>query len=130
MADTHTRNMVSSEENMVNPLTAMRPITYVAECPGNMGGWKERHAQAIRLPVGHERPIVNLLSAWCDYAFLHQHRFESGIGEDYVLGPEWAAIGAAIRGLLNGECGRLDCGTLDSILCHNLTVQGFDPEQL
>jgi hypothetical protein len=74
--------------------------------------------------------LVGLLRAWLDYAQQYQAEHGSNIGYDYVLGPEWATIGVAIRGLLNGTSGRLDCGTLDSILYDNLKEQGFDPDTL
>ena len=95
---------------------------------GNMNGWQDRHHDAIRSPRGPEVAIVGLLRAWCEYANRHRERFESGIGEDYVLGPEWARIGIAVRGLLNGESGRLDCGTLDGFILDVLQAEGYDEE--
>ena len=93
-------------------------------------GWKQRHLSAITAPKAAEVGIVNMLKAWLSYADSHQERYESGIGDDGVLGPQWAQIGSSLRMLLNGEAGRLDCGTLDSIICDNLTAQGFDPDTL
>ena len=49
----------------------------------------------------------------------------SPIGEDGVLGEYWAEWGKALRGLLNGDCGRLDCGSLDTVLVDNLLEQKF-----
>jgi hypothetical protein len=95
---------------------------------GNMGGWQERHTLAVRAPRGAEGPIVNLLDAWTRYANQHAARYDSGIGSDGVLGPEWATIGRAIRGLLNGESGRLDCGTLDGFILDTLKSEGFEEE--
>ncbi len=108
----------------------LRSIDYVKPRLGNMGDWQGRHKQAVCVPHGPEKPIVGLLGAWIDYARLHQGRYESGIGEDGVLGPQWAAIGSAIRGLLNGETGRLDCGSLDTVIYENLAAEGFVPEML
>lgn len=97
----------------------------------NMGGWQERHMAAVLRPVNHgEGTVGGLIRAWLDYADEHARHFESGIGEDGFLGKEWAAIGAAIRGLLNGDCGRLDCGTLDGILYNTLKDEGFNPDDL
>lgn len=101
------------------------------------GGWKARHMQEIlrarnnppSLSKNHAIAMVRAFDAWIDYALAHQKRFDSPIGEDYVLGPAWARWGFALRELLNGEAGSLDCGTLDSILCHNLTEMGFDPDE-
>jgi hypothetical protein len=56
--------------------------------------------------------------------------FESLIGEDYVLGPEWTQIGTAIRGLLNGETGRLDCGTLDGFILETMRENGVEKDGL
>ena len=115
---------------MTEHLTApLREKTWTPTYPDTTG-WKQRHSDAIRRPQGPEVPIVGLLDAWIGYAVRHQQRYDSRVGSDYVLGPEWAAIGAALRGLLNGELGRLDGGTLDGILCHNLQAEGFDPEAL
>jgi hypothetical protein len=97
---------------------------------GNLGDWHGRHMTAITAPVGHERPIVNLIKAWTDYADQHAHRFESGIGKDYVLGAEWEVIGSALLGLLNGELGRLDGGTLDGFIRNTLKAEGFDPDTM
>jgi hypothetical protein len=90
----------------------------------NTGDWQTRHTGALRKPRGFEAPIVGMISAWAQYADTHRTRYESPIGADGVLGPEWQAIGVAILGLLNGECGRLDCGTLDGFIRDTLTSEG------
>lgn len=90
--------------------------------------WANRHNEAIAFPRGAERPIVRLLEGWMDYQEQHRKRFESGIGEDYVLGQEWAKIGLSVRALLNGETGNLDCGTLDAAILYTLTAEGFDED--
>ncbi len=77
--------------------------------------WKRMHDNAWSYPVaGFERGIRDMVLGWEAYATQHGHRYESLIGDDGVLGPEWAAIGGALIGLLNGNCGRFDCGTLDA----------------
>lgn len=96
----------------------------------NDTGWQDRHMTGLQIPVGAERPIRDLLVAWAAYADAHKASYESGIGADSVLGPAWAAIGASIRQLLNGDTGRLDCGTLDGFICTTLEAEGFDPDQL
>lgn len=88
-------------------------------------GYWQRHEAALSAPRGVEEPIVRMLSGWLGYADAHRERFMSGIGEDYVLGPEWRAIGLGIRGLLNGALGRLDAGAIDSILVDELHVEGL-----
>jgi hypothetical protein len=71
-----------------------------------------------------------MLRAWEKYATAHKARFDSTIGEDYVLGPRWEEIGMGIRGLLNGETGRLDCGTLDAFILQTLTGNGVSTDNL
>lgn len=54
-------------------------------------GWSRRYLAAIACPrPGLEAAFVGLLRAWLEYADAHQSRYESGIGEDSVLGPEIA----------------------------------------
>ncbi len=97
------------------------------------GDWKERHNAAVSMwqVMPTERPfessMVQMLSAWARYADNHRTRYQSPIGEDYVLGREWTAIGLGLRGLLNGDCGpRLDCGTLDGFILDTLRANGVD----
>lgn len=107
----------------------MKQYDWVSDAPDD-SGWKSRHRNALLSPMGFERPIVGMLRGWIQYAERHRQQYESTIGEDGVLGPAWAQIGDGIRQLLNGDCGRLDCGTLDSIIHDNLREAGFDPDQL
>lgn len=93
--------------------------------------WLRRHLWAIGNPrTEFERALVGMLLAWLAYADAHESAYGSAIGEDGVLGPEWAAIGVALHGLLNGDLGELDGGTLDRLLCAVLTQHGFDTETL
>lgn len=93
-------------------------------------GYWDRHVQALVNPTPEEAGVVNLLKGWFAYADYHSHRYESSIGEDSVLGADWARIGASIRGLLNGVLGRLDAGALDAVICNALVTEGFDPNTL
>ena len=43
-----------------------------------------------------------------------------------MLGQEWAAMGRALLGLLNGETGRIDCGTLDGDIRRALERNGYE----
>lgn len=93
-------------------------------------GWRTQHNMAVYQPSQHGETVAPMLRAWERYAIDHKARYGSPIGEDYVLGPEWKAIGIGIRGLLNGVCGRLDCGTLDAFILNTLAENGFDTEKL
>jgi len=108
----------------------MKPYDYISETMPDSSGWKERHSDALWSPRQHEQPIANLLRAWCDYAEVHKRAYHSKIGEDGVLGEPWAQIGSNLLRLLNGATGRLDCGTLDSIIRDNLMEQGFNPDNM
>ena len=88
--------------------------------------WGARHCAAWREPQGPEAGIVNMIQAAAQYADYHALRFESKIGDDGVLGDHWAEIMRAVRGLLNGECGRLDCGTVDGLILDMLKAEGIE----
>src|SRR5579871_6781152 len=87
-------------------------------------GWIDRHMSAVRCPNGgFERSLVDLINGWLGYADAHQNQFDNAIGHDRMLGECWAQIGNGLRGLLNGELGRMDRGTLDSLLSVALEEQ-------
>jgi hypothetical protein len=98
----------------------------------NTGKWQDRHDDAI---LNHhafspfQQPIVDMLKAWTQYAEDHKGQYDSVIGDDGVLGPEWEAIGDALRGLLNGQTGQLDCGTLDGFILNTMSENGVDVGQ-
>ncbi len=96
----------------------------------NTGHWQDQHDSAMRVPrAGSESAIVQMLTGWYEYALNHRSRYESLIGDDGVLGPEWAAIGHALLGLLNGDLGRLDGGTLDAFLRNTLADNGAEVDR-
>ena len=86
-------------------------LTYVSDCPGNIGDWKGRHKNAVRgasqitFSTAWGHPVIGSIAAWCAYARIHADRFDSNIGDDYVLGPAWRDWGLALRTLLNGYLG-------------------------
>ena len=95
-----------------------------AERMDNGTGWSMRHRQAWDKigapPSSHgsymqEQAIISLIKAAAQYAQANSNE-DYKIGEDHVLGRYWSEILQGIRGLLNGSCGRLDCGTLDGLL--------------
>jgi hypothetical protein len=93
----------------------------------NTGNWQRRHNDAVTAPrAGFEAAIVAMLRGWATYAQAHRDAYDSPIGDDGVLGPEWAAIGHAMLGLLNGDLQRLDGGTLDAFIRDTLTANGAE----
>jgi hypothetical protein len=99
--------------------------------PGNSNGWERRHNAAVIAPVPtYEAGLVGMLKGWATYASDYTARYETPIGEDYVLGVAWQKIGEELRTLLNGELGRLDGGTLDSFILGTLRENGGNMEGL
>ena len=92
--------------------------------------WKDRHNAAMQHPVKFERPLHKLINALRSYREEHLKQYGSKLSDDYVLGVAWYKIAQATRDLLNGEVGRLDAGTLDTLLYQNMTAAGFTEEEI
>lgn len=91
--------------------------------------WLRIHRAAMTEPrTPHERAVVGLVTGLAEYAEAHAQSYLTTIGEDYVLGPEFVDACKAVRGLLNGETGRLDCGTIDRFLCELIEIGGGNPD--
>lgn len=105
----------------------MKTYYWVNDTSPDTSGWRTRHRSAL-----HSRRynIVIMLEGWCKYATEHQNRLGTSISEDYVLGPQWARLGKALHGLLDGETGDLNCGTLSTIIHDNIAEAGFDWEEI
>ncbi|RYG99219.1 MAG: hypothetical protein EON58_04690 [Alphaproteobacteria bacterium] len=79
--------------------------------------WLRRHYMGLVEPRdGFEKSLAMMLSGWALYADCHWETYGSSICKDYVLGPCWESIGDGLRGVLNGELGRLDGGILSAFL--------------
>lgn len=99
----------------------------IRKCEASEHYWAKNHAtvwnRAKNHTSGSEAAIRRMIEAAAWYADSHRSRYESGIGEDGFLGPIWADQVKGIRGLLNGETGGYDCGTLDSLLIDMLKAE-------
>ncbi len=112
---------------------------------GNMNGWQDLHNNAAKnfgivAPSLHglkpsarasrrfEFAMVTMLDGWLGYADIYKDQYDSLIGDDGVLGPEWESIGQALLGMLNGALGRLDGGTLDGAIRKALADNGCEDE--
>lgn len=86
----------------------------------NSAQWWQTHCK------GTSHPVWQMLLTLCRIADNHKARYASNIGDDGVLGDHWEQMVQGLRGMLNGDCGTLDCGTVDHILCHMLEIEGFE----
>jgi len=128
-------------EETKNSTTARgdRPGTPIAK--PRSAPWAIRHNEALSAPrSGHEKawalwiralssptetPVRDIMDGIRIYESAHRARYESELCDDYVLGPmaddlrnskNVAESATALHGLLNGELGRLDGGTLSGWL--------------
>lgn len=94
--------------------------------------WGERHARAFANPNTVERGIVHLILALATYADGYSATCGEGdgIGTDGYANVYFADMLKAVRGLLSMETGRLDCGTLDSMLYAIGKAAGFTQDEL
>lgn len=105
-------------------------IVRLPDCPGNTENWKDRHLSAIINPRrGAESGIVAMTRGLLEYAEAHENAYGEGIGTDYILGPAWLMVARGVLDLLNGDTGRLDCGTMDGLVRDAISGAGFDPEE-
>lgn len=76
----------------------------------------------------HDSAIGQMLRALAQYADDHHVRFERPIGHDYVLGQYWLQMLRGVRGLLNGETGRMYCGDVDHAIMAMFKAADFTGE--
>lgn len=78
--------------------------------------YKKLHELAWKSPRGFEMHIVRMFESLSGYAKCHRDAYHTTIGNDGVLGKSWKNSLIALRELLNGETGLLDCGTIDAMI--------------
>lgn len=112
-------------DNCRSMIVAMLLETRGRDFKGN--GWGTRHVEAWHEAVStwheakgskhqFERAIVLAVEALAGFADAHRSAYGSEIGDDGVLGDHWTDAAKAAIGMLNGEEGRLDCGTIDGLI--------------
>lgn len=92
--------------------------------------WHGQHNYAVNNPRGMERAIVAGCYLLERMAGEHKQLYDAPIGEDGFMGAAWLDILRGLRAALNGETGRLDCGTVDRWLLDMLARAGFTEEEL
>lgn len=70
--------------------------------------------------------LRKLIEGLALYADGYSEVYRTPIGEDAVMGKAWRDAVLAIRGMLDGECGGLDCGTLDTMLLDMIRREGME----
>ncbi len=102
--------------------------------PDNMTGTELNqltdHNEAIRRARRFELPIIRGLQAWEQYAQVHKQTYDAPVMEDGTIGDYWAAWGFALRCLLQGQTGRLNCGHLDRYILELLKYHGATDQDL
>lgn len=72
-----------------------------------------RHHKAYRAPrKGFEAALVSMIEGIDQYADAHLQAHGTNVADDGVIGASLAGALFAVRGLLDGELGRLDGGEL------------------
>lgn len=100
-----------------------------ARTPDDPAGYIRRHLNAYVDPQGgFEKGILGVLDGLIIYAAAHEEQYDSKIAEDRYLGEQWLDALRGLRGLLNGQLGRLDGGFLDGGMCNLHREAGFEGE--
>ena len=101
------------------------------EFPPVQQPWLRRHHEALQRPRESEAGIVALRAWLLQYAVSYTSNYEGlKLGEDRYLGAALLVMAEAYLKLLNGSCGRLDCGTLDGEIRRWAEQHGFSAEQV
>lgn len=95
-----------------------------------IANWQQRHVSALKSPKGFEAPILSLIEGLQDYRVEYEARYESKIGDDYVLGTSYLRLARTIIELLNGEIGRLDGGSIQRLIRQTLDAAGFSEDEI
>lgn len=74
----------------------------------------------------YEIAFTNMINGLKLYAQAHQAEYDQPIGDDAVLGDSWENIARGILGLLDGETGKLDPGTIDGSIRRFAVRNGID----
>lgn len=91
----------------------------------SVAAFQHRAALDGRYTAPQGAALRKLLEGWIEYAAAYQADLGSDISDDGVLGDEWLAIGRAINGLLNGDSGGWDCGSIHSNIRDAIESRGW-----
>jgi hypothetical protein len=110
----------------------MSILNYVGKTTNSSGQTTVNYADHVKACQHNDNPLGaslrSMLVAWDNYRIDHHDRYESRIGDDYLLGPYWAETGLAIKRLLDGETGGLDCGSIAANITNAIEAEGFETD--
>lgn len=105
-------------------------------------GWGARHVRVVSnflvrgpgsplglvAPSGYEGAILTMLYGLAQYADAVRASGNDPVGHDHVLGEYWKDSLHAVGGLLDGDTGRLDAGTVSATIGALAAREGFNPD--
>lgn len=91
--------------------------------------WVKRHVAAWNTPEGFESALKGMIVGFDEYGHSMRSKLGTPPGEDMFLGPAFKQIAEAVLILLNGDLGRFDGGTLDSLVRAICTENGVELDQ-
>ena len=95
-------------------------------CGRHYAAWLQSDLEASTPVEQREIALRKLIVSWTQLGETHAALYGSPIGADGVLGAAFEQIGRGILDMLNGECGRFDCGTLDRLIRDIARACGVD----
>jgi hypothetical protein len=87
--------------------------------------WIQQHLAGMCQPHNEEHLFVLVLRGLEAYCQSYEIEYASPVGEDGVIGEGVLQIAHGLNKLLNGQCRRLDPGTISGIIHKILTAHGF-----
>jgi hypothetical protein len=104
----------------------MRNVSKAADATG----WRLRHCKAWSAPQNDaERALRALLEAFALYADAYHAQNERALGDDGYFHVHAADMVRAFRAMLNFDCGRFDCGTLDKLISDIAQAASIEVDQ-
>ena len=114
-------------------------LQYMGPATNSDGQETVNHSQHMAAVSGrkdnaHGRALIQMLKGWEDYAKAYHARYDDPEAKDeanqldHVIGPYWANVGLAIKRLLDGDTGGLDCGSIARNITEAIEAEGFETD--
>lgn len=96
--------------------------------------------ESMQLGLKENEPLLTAMDGMLRYAKAYRKHFDSPLGEDGVLGSEFAKVISGLRGLLNGDgavamerditTDSKDNGVIEALYCECCKVAGIDGDNI